>query len=243
LNISIEVGKWEDFLNGSYDVTKFCGILVQSPNSDGILNDFTELFRKINEINPKVVKVVGADLMALSITKPPGEMGADICYGSSQRLGIPMGFGGPHAGFFATKKDYVRKMPGKIIGISKDKDDYLAFRMALQTREQHIRREKATSNICTAQVLLANLSAMYAIYHGPKGLREISFRINRIAQKCERIFKYYGFQTLTQGMTNCPYFDTITIINCDAIKLRDAFLELEINIRVNNESSVSLSFS
>ena len=138
------------------------------------MTDYSAFFNEIKETDESIVKIVASDLLALTISKAPGSMGADICFGSSQRLGIPMGFGGPYSGFFATKQKNVRKMPGRIIGMSKDVEGNIAYRMALQTREQHIRREKATSNICTAQALLANISAMYAIYHGPKGLRKIS---------------------------------------------------------------------
>lgn len=155
---------------------------MQTPDSDGLLTDYTKFFKKIDDLGHGIVKIVASDLLSLTITKNIGSMNADICFGSSQRFGIPMGFGGPYSGFFAIKKQYIRKMPGRIIGLSKDISENPAYRMALQTREQHIRREKATSNICTAQALLANISAMYAIYHGPAGLRAISKRINNIAQ-------------------------------------------------------------
>lgn len=243
MNIEVVFGKWKEFLTAKYDIKEFCGILVQSPSREGIITDFTNFFEQIKAYDETVVKSVSTDLLALTVTKPPGEMGADICFGSSQRLGIPMGFGGPCSGFYATKKKNIRKMPGRIIGVSKDAEGNLAYRMALQTREQHIRREKATSNICTAQALLANISAMYAVYHGPKGLREIANRINNVAQMCESIFDYFGFDVLSKSTEYCDYFDTITIRNCDSKTLSETFLKHEINIRTNTDTSVSLSFN
>jgi glycine dehydrogenase len=154
---------------------KFFGAIVQYPNSDGNVEDYRLFVEKAHAVNCKVA--VATDLLALVMLTPPGEWGADIAFGSSQRFGIPMFYGGPSAAFFATRDEYKRFVPGRIIGISKDAYGKKAFRMALQTREQHIKREKATSNICTAQALLATMSSFYAVYHGPKGLKKIAERL------------------------------------------------------------------
>lgn len=192
-----------DYKNVALDET-FFGVLVQYPNQNGSIEDYRSFTEKAHQVNAMVI--MATDLLALCLLTPPGELGADVAIGSAQRFGVPIGFGGPHAAFFATKDEFKRNIPGRIIGISIDSNGNRCLRMALQTREQHIRREKATSNICTAQALLANISAMYAIYHGADGLKKIAKRTSLLTQMLSNSLKALGINN-----KNEYYFDTICL--------------------------------
>ena len=196
---------WTDSVDGiDWDRASYCGLLLQYPTTDGTLRDDRDLIQRAHDAGTKVV--VATDLLALTLFKPPGEFGADIAVGSSQRFGVPLGFGGPHAAFLATREDYKRQIPGRIVGVSKDRDGRTAYRLALQTREQHIRRDRATSNICTAQVLLANVAGMYAVYHGPNGLKRIAERVHGLT-----VVLAEGLARLGCQVPDELFFDTLRV--------------------------------
>src|SRR5215204_1765297 len=194
LGVRVEVGDPE-----TLPIEKAFGLLLQYPDDRGEVRDLAPIIERAHAAG--VLVAVASDLMALTLLTPPGEMGADAVVGNSQRFGVPLGYGGPHAAFFATRDSFVRQAAGRIIGMSVDVKGDRALRMALQTREQHIRREKATSNICTAQALLANMAAMYAVYHGPDGIRDIATRVHVVARVLEAELKKLGIR-----QTNAQYF-------------------------------------
>lgn len=201
LNISIALGN-PDTLDFSTD--EIFGILLSYPSTDGTLRPYEALVRKAHESGALVV--VSTDLLALTLLVPPGEWGADIAVGSSQRFGVPLGYGGPHAAFLTTKEEFKRHIPGRVVGVSKDAHGRKAYRLALQTREQHIRRDRATSNICTAQVLLANIAGMYAVYHGPEGLKEIATRVHHLTELTAEGLRRLGCQLYSN-----TFFDTLRV--------------------------------
>ncbi len=233
LGLKVVIGNDEDLLNISEDI--ICGIL-QYPGTLGDIKDPSENISKIKKRNGKSILV--CDLLSLAKLKTPAELGADIAVGSSQRFGIPMGYGGPHAAFFATKDEFKRSMPGRIVGVSVDRHGNKAYRLALQTREQHIRRDKATSNICTAQALLAIVSAAYAIYHGPKGIKTISERVSQLAKNFADKLKQSGYELYSDY-----FFDTVTIITKDKTdQIFNNALAQKVNIRKVNSEMLSVSF-
>jgi glycine dehydrogenase len=229
--IEIVTGRPSDFDFSS----EFFGCILQYPNADGSVENYSEFCKKAAEAEIKVA--VAADIMSLVLLTPPGEWGADVVVGTTQRFGIPLGYGGPHAAYFATKEAYKRHIPGRIIGKTKDRNGNEALRMALQTREQHIKRDKATSNICTAQVLLAVMAGAYGAYHGPVGLQEIASRIHNLASTLDAGLKQMG---ITQENTN--YFDTLKVTGLDSSKVKAAAEAQQMNFRIE-EDYIGLSIS
>ncbi len=231
IGVELVIGNHENFDFS----TDFFGAILQYPGKYGQVYDYAGFIAKAKSNEIKVA--VAADILSLVTLTPPGEMGADVVVGTTQRFGIPLGYGGPHAAYFATKDEYKRSMPGRIIGVTVDTNGNRALRMALQTREQHIKRDKATSNICTAQVLLAVMAGMYAVYHGPKGLRYIASKVHASAVTLANELEKLGLY-----QTNTAYFDTI-VVKTDAKKVRGIAEQNEINFNYIDDQTVSISLN
>lgn len=213
------------------------GLIVQTPNKLGEVIDYSDLFSQAKAAG--VVSVVACDVMALALMKTPAEMGADMAIGSTQRFGVPVGFGGPHAAFLATRDEFKRKLPGRLVGVSKDAEGNQAYRLTLQTREQHIRRDKATSNICTAQVLLAVMASMYAVYHGPEGIKEIAQKIYSLSKAFIKGLQQLGFKVVSENV-----FDTVAfeVDDLSSKKIRDFFENAGINLCFVHDKKITVSF-
>lgn len=231
IGIELVFGNHEEFDFSS----EFFGALLQYPGKYGQIFDYKAFTEKANENEIKVA--VAADILSLVLLESPGSFGVDVVVGTTQRFGIPLGYGGPHAGFFATKEAYKRNIPGRIIGVTKDTDGNRALRMALQTREQHIKRDKATSNICTAQVLLAVMAGMYAVYHGPDGLRYIANNVHSKAVNLANTLEKLGFE-----QTNTAFFDTI-VVKANAVKIKEIAEQNEVNFLYIDDETVGISIN
>eukprot|EP00820_Chromera_velia_P019310 Cvel_28152.t1-p1 / transcript=Cvel_28152.t1 / gene=Cvel_28152 / organism=Chromera_velia_CCMP2878 / gene_product=Glycine dehydrogenase [decarboxylating], putative / transcript_product=Glycine dehydrogenase [decarboxylating], putative / location=Cvel_scaffold3634:10478-15062(+) / protein_length=479 / sequence_SO=supercontig / SO=protein_coding / is_pseudo=false len=234
MGMQVIVGDHHEF---NFKKQKLCGALLQYPDTYGRVEDLRQISEDLHSVGAQMV--VATDLLALTLITPPGEFGADVAIGSSQRFGVPMGFGGPHAAFFSTSKENMRRMPGRIIGMSIDPSGDKALRMAMQTREQHIRKDKATSNVCTAQALLANVAAMYGIYHGPQGLKAIAQRTRGLTAVLSEGLMEMGYSTANGDF----FFDTLTVdiapISTD--RVREIMTSRMINVRYLGPTSVGVS--
>jgi glycine dehydrogenase len=214
---------------------EYFGAMLQYPGKFGKIYDYKSFVKKANQVSIKVA--VAADILSLVLLEAPGNFGVDVVIGTTQRFGIPLGYGGPHAGYFATKEAYKRNIPGRIIGVTKDMDNNLSFRMALQTREQHIKRDRATSNICTAQVLLAVMAGMYAVYHGPDGLKNIATKVNKTTRKLAKSLEKLGF-----SQTNSTFFDTI-VLKAEKNTIKPIAERNEINFYYIDDNNISISIN